>query len=377
MALFADYFDLAAMDMGQVIQGDGSAPVTRLDFHRHGELCMAASADGRLRIIDALEGRERASARCAQFGVGAARFTHHETSLVHASNPDKGALGDAAQLHALRYVSLHDNKYVRWFHGHADLVRALALSPTDDRLLSAAGGADRTVRLWDLGHARCLGRARLPDQAQAPQCAFSPDGIIFAVAYADAAQRAQVVKLFDSRRAEAGPFATFALDARALGFGALDALAQTAPVAAARLRHPLALGHAQLCDLAFAPDGNSLLAPLDVGAALVVDAYSGAVSAALPGGAGASGSHEAHVAFGACFTPDSKKALLGTEDGGLVAWALDSGRPVGRVLGHVGPTLQVACSPKHEVIASGCSNVVLWIGPGDGDPAAAPAMSGA
>ena len=84
MALFADYFDLAAMDMGQVIQGDGSAPVTRLDFHRHGELCMAASADGRLRIIDALEGRERASARCAQFGVGAARFTHHETSLVHA-----------------------------------------------------------------------------------------------------------------------------------------------------------------------------------------------------------------------------------------------------------------------------------------------------
>ena len=91
----------------------------------------------------------------------------------------------------------------------------------------------------------------------------------------------------------------------------------------------------------------------------------------------ASGSHEAHVAFGACFTPDSKKALLGTEDGGLVAWALDSGRPVGRVLGHVGPTLQVACSPKHEVIASGCSNVVLWIGPGDGDPAAAPATSDA
>ena len=90
MALFTEYFDLTTMDMGQVIHGDGSAPVTRLDFHRHGELCMAASADGNLRIVDVLEGRERARARCAQFGVGAARFTHHESSLVHASalNPD-------------------------------------------------------------------------------------------------------------------------------------------------------------------------------------------------------------------------------------------------------------------------------------------------
>jgi len=34
---------------------------------------------------------------------------------------------------------------------------------------------------------------------------------------------------------------------------------------------------------------------------------------------------------------------------------------VHRLQGHAGPVRQVLCNPKYEVVASACSNVVLWI----------------
>ena len=40
--------------------------------------------------------------------------------------------------HALRYLSLHDNQYVRYFKGHSARVTALAMSPKNDLFMSAA-----------------------------------------------------------------------------------------------------------------------------------------------------------------------------------------------------------------------------------------------
>lgn len=40
--------------------------------------------------------------------------------------------------HALRYLSLHDNQYVRYFRGHTARVSALAMSPKNDLFMSAA-----------------------------------------------------------------------------------------------------------------------------------------------------------------------------------------------------------------------------------------------
>jgi hypothetical protein len=52
--------------------------------------------------------------------------------------------------HALRYLSLHDNQYIRYFRGHTARVSALAMSPKNDLFMSAA-----EVR----PHSRCLGTA--------------------------------------------------------------------------------------------------------------------------------------------------------------------------------------------------------------------------
>lgn len=47
-----------------------------------------------------------------------------------------------------RYLSLHNNQYVRYFPGHTDRVVSLAMNPLNDMFMSAS--TDRTVKFWDL-----------------------------------------------------------------------------------------------------------------------------------------------------------------------------------------------------------------------------------
>ena len=44
--------------------------------------------------------------------------------------------GDAVQTHAIRYLSHHDNRYLRFYKGHTDRVTSLAMSPKSDQFIS-------------------------------------------------------------------------------------------------------------------------------------------------------------------------------------------------------------------------------------------------
>ena len=72
--------------------------------------------------------------------------------MVYASKV-KSAGKDPKRDHALRYHSLHDNTYLRYFHGHTDQVVSVSMSAKTDQFLSAS--QDRTVRLWDLRTEKC------------------------------------------------------------------------------------------------------------------------------------------------------------------------------------------------------------------------------
>lgn len=47
--------------------------------------------------------------------------------------------------HAVRYLSLYDNQFLRYFAGHTDKVVSIAMSPTDDHFMT--GSKDRCVML--------------------------------------------------------------------------------------------------------------------------------------------------------------------------------------------------------------------------------------
>jgi COMPASS component SWD2 len=98
-------------------------------------------------------------------------------------------------------------------------VVSLAMSPMSDAFLSAA--EDRTCRLWDLRTPVCSGVMRACD---APVVAWDHQGLVFAVVTDDG-----VLKMFDAKQYEQGPFITFTL------------VAPPAPKATARTHRSAAL----------------------------------------------------------------------------------------------------------------------------------------
>ncbi|KAG7244433.1 hypothetical protein INR49_029877, partial [Caranx melampygus] len=82
-----------------------------------------------------------------KYGVDLIRYTHGDThTVVYSSNK----LDDT-----IRYLSLTDNKYIRYFPGHTARVIALSMSPVDDMFIS--GSLDKTIRIWDLRSPNCQG----------------------------------------------------------------------------------------------------------------------------------------------------------------------------------------------------------------------------
>ena len=77
---------------------------------------------------------------------------------------------------AIRYLSLHDNKFIRYFTGHTKKVISLEMSPADDTFIS--GALDNSVRLWDLRSPQCVGLMQVQGK---PVCAFDPEGLVFSV----------------------------------------------------------------------------------------------------------------------------------------------------------------------------------------------------
>ena len=96
-----------------------------------------------------------------------ARFTHAHNAAIHASTKRDDAI---------RYLSLHDNKFIRYFTGHTKKVISLEMSPADDTFIS--GALDNSVRLWDLRSPSCIGLMQVQGK---PVCAFDPEGLVFSV----------------------------------------------------------------------------------------------------------------------------------------------------------------------------------------------------
>lgn len=110
----------------------------------------------------------------------------------------------------IRYLSLHDNRYLRYFKGHRDRVVSLQMSPVNETFIS--GSLDGTVRLWDLRSQICQGILRLKQDKKAfightVSCSFDPSGLIMAVAMGD-----NIIKLYDTRKYDKGPFSTFNIE---------------------------------------------------------------------------------------------------------------------------------------------------------------------
>ena len=141
---------MESMAVGKTFK-DNTAKINSLDFSKEGDFLITASDDESLHIYNTVSGKKHKSIFSKKYGVDLIRFTHHSSSVICAS---KNSWDES-----LRYLSLHDNRYLRYFKGHRDKVVSLALSPTSDFFIS--GSLDNTIRLWDLNSNSCQVRSLL------------------------------------------------------------------------------------------------------------------------------------------------------------------------------------------------------------------------
>jgi len=238
------------------------------------------------------------------------RFTHHQNAVICASKNEWDE--------SLRYLSLHDNKYLRYFKGHRDKVVSLAMSPRDDTFIS--GSLDNTVRLWDLNTNSCQGLLRRRGR---PCVSFDPQGLIFCIATA-----VNTIKLYDLRSYDKGPFSSFVLN-----------------------QNPV-----EWLGLKFSSDGKYLLLSTTNGLIFLVDSYTGEHKQTFSNTLGNSSTSICEASF----SPDGQFVLVGSDDGSIHVWETLSGREVAIWKGHVGPVSVVQWNPKMAMVASGCSTLAFW-----------------
>ncbi|XP_076344337.1 WD repeat-containing protein 82-like isoform X1 [Tachypleus tridentatus] len=285
--------------------------INSIDFSTNGETLISSSEDDSIVIYDCEKGTHKKTLNSKKYGVDLIHYTHAANTAVHSSTKVDDTI---------RYLSLHDNKYIRYFPGHTKKVVALCMSPVDDSFLS--GSLDKSVRLWDLRSPGCQGVMHLTGR---PVANFDPEGLIFAVGV-----NSQLVKLYDLRSFEKGPFNSFKLP------------------------------QDKDCDwtgLKFSPDGKMILISTNGQVIHLIDAFQGKPLQTLMGHINNKG-----LPLESSFSPDSQFVFSGSTDGIIHVWCAKTGVKTAVLsCDHTGPVQCVQFNPKYMLLASACTNMAFWL----------------
>ncbi|KAJ4783368.1 WD repeat-containing protein 82 [Rhynchospora pubera] len=290
---------------------DFGGKISSLDFHRTEDLLVTASGDDSIRLYNTTTATLSKMTYHKKHGADKVCFTHHPSSLLCSSRNKL----DSDE--SLWYLSMYDNRCLRYFKGHKDRIISLCMSPVNDSFMS--GSLDHTVRIWDLRVNACQGILHLRGR---PAVAFDQQGLVFAVAMEGGA-----IKLFDSRSYDKGPFDTFLVGGDT----------------------------AEVCDIKFSNDGKSMLLTTTNNHIYVLDAYAGDKKC------GFSLEPSPHLTTEAAFTPDGQYVLSGSGDGTLHAWNINMRNEVACWNSFIGPVTCLKWAPRRALFAAASDVLTFWI----------------
>ena len=216
----------------------------------NGDVALTGHADGQVVAWDLATARKRASYRRNEADVWSLTFAGNDHRFLAATHDWKITLWDADQAASPLHV----------FDGHDNAVQALAYA--DHGSLIASGGADRTVKLWNLS---TLDLVRTYKGAKdfITSTAISPDGKLVAAASLDGSIRLWSTSSQRQRRRYLGHTGAinqiaFAPDSRRLVSAGSDGTVRLWDIDRRRAVRAFTGHQGQVKAVAFSPDGSQV-----------------------------------------------------------------------------------------------------------------------
>ncbi|KAJ5073998.1 wd40 repeat protein swd2 [Anaeramoeba ignava] len=316
---------LKSMRVGHSFHEEGPL-ISSMEFQENGEKLVVARTDSSISIYDCLNPKHENKIFCKKYGVEIIKWIGYGNTVLCSSKPPTG------NDHSIRFLSLHDNKYIRFFKGHTEKVLSIAPSLRDDFFISSS--LDKSVLVWDLRTPSLVGQinAKIDD----PFVAFDPAGVVFGVAttlFKNGIYQPQI-KLFDLRKIEKGPFGFFDLD----------------------IQFPAKSPKYQWTSFQFNHKQTHILLSTNSNYVLLINPLNGQITQIFN-----SRSNKQFENIEACFTPDSKFILSGSDDGNITFWGVEEKQEI--------PVMQynqelirfTKFNPVYLMFAEGNSTLNFWI----------------
>jgi WD40 repeat protein/tRNA A-37 threonylcarbamoyl transferase component Bud32 len=331
--------------MGVPLTAPGLGWVRSLAFSRDGKLLLTGDGElgekGAGRLWDAHTGKFIATP-----------LVHDDIVLAVALSPDNSTMATAAADGTVRLADIQTGQAGPVMR-HAGPVYVVAFTPGGASLLTC--GEDRLAHLWDTKTAKLLGS--LPAQTAAVVTAgFNPAGDMFFTGSADGSfnlwRTSDLTPLFKHALAKPIYRAAFSPDGTQIVVGA-GRHAHLFNVSAGSFLDPPWSHPDVIRTVTFSPDGRQVLVAGDDGTTRLWDVRGGRQLATF--------SHTLPISV-AVFNSNGGLVLTGSMDGTARLWDVATGGSVGPALFHRGRVSSAAFSPDGERFATGSSGRMgfLW-----------------
>ena len=340
--------------------------ITSLSFHKNGKYLYTATSSNRIRMIDCLSNNinNPNGITLNKHGANIVEATHHEYSVLVSGIPTTTTTTTTNE-YVINYVSLHDNKILRTFHGHTNIITNISMCPIDDRFLSSS--RDGTIRLWMLNNAGCLAKmdtVAINNTFSTPYGIFDSTGLVFGILSSVSSSSSNNtiqkhhIHLYDSRNYSSGAFSEFVIPTATLSKYLQTHKPSTKPNTLK-----------ELCDqswvrMTFNTDGSEILITSHHNNIYwILDGYDGTIKQCLlyPN-ISTTKNKEVHTLHRAVYTQDDKYVVSMHPNGQVYVWDVSVGACV-----HVIENMDVlnggglAINPKYAMMCTASVDTMLWL----------------